>query len=260
LLTVYPPKHFFCVSTDKAANPVNIMGASKRIMEDLVMAYNKYFKVTTARFANVAFSNGSLPDGWIHRLQKKQPLAAPSDVKRYFVSPEESGQICMLACILGNGGEVFFPKLGEDQMLTFSSICDRFVDAQGFEKKECSSDAEAKKYAAEMTLTSSILPQTSNSEKDKYPVVYFKSDTTGEKSFEEFFVPGEKIDMQRFLALGVVEQTTRHEMAEVNGFFDKLEGIFQKEDFTKAQVVEAIKEFLPNFQHEETGKNLDQKM
>ena len=260
LLTVYPPKHFFCVSTDKAANPVNIMGASKRIMEDLVMAYNKYFKVTTARFANVAFSNGSLPDGWIHRLQKKQPLAAPSDVKRYFVSPEESGQICMLACILGNGGEVFFPKLGEDQMLTFSSICDRFVDAQGFEKKECSSDAEAKQFAAEMTLTSSILPQTSNSEKDKYPVVYFKSDTTGEKSFEEFFVPGEKIDMQRFAALGVVCQTTRHEMAEVNGFFEKLEGIFQKEDFTKAQVVEAIKEFIPNFEHEEKGKNLDQKM
>ena len=111
LLTVYPPKHFFCVSTDKAANPVNIMGASKRIMEDLVMAYNKYFKVTTARFANVAFSNGSLPDGWIHRLAKLQPLAAPSDVKRYFVSPEESGQICMLACILGRPGEVFFPKL-----------------------------------------------------------------------------------------------------------------------------------------------------
>ena len=186
--------------------------------------------------------------------------ANPNDVKRYFVSPEESGQICMLACILGRPGEVFFPKLGEDQMLTFSSICDRFVDAQGFEKKECSSDEEAKKYAAEMTLTSSILPQTSNSEKDKYPVVYFKSDTTGEKSFEEFYVPGEKIDMQRFQALGVVEQTTRHEMAEVNEFFEKLEGIFVKEDFTKAQVVEAIKEFLPNFQHEETGKNLDQKM
>ena len=260
LLTVYPPKHFFCVSTDKAANPVNIMGASKRIMEDLVMAYNKYFKVTTARFANVAFSNGSLPDGWIHRLQKKQPLVAPSDVKRYFVSPEESGQICMLACILGNGGEVFFPKLGEDQMLTFSSICDRFVDAQGFEKKECTSDAEAKKYAAEMTLTSSILPQTSNFEKDKYPVVYFKSDTTGEKSFEEFFVPGEKIDMHRFQALGVVCQTTRHEMNEVNGFFDKLEGIFAKDGFTKSEVVDAIREFIPNFEHEEKGKNLDQKM
>ena len=137
LLCEFPPKHFFCVSTDKAANPVNIMGASKRIMEDLVMAYNDKFKVTTARFANVAFSNGSLPDGWLHRLQKKQPLAAPSDVKRYFVSPEESGQICMLACILGNGGEVFFPKLGEDQMLTFSSICDDFVKAEGFFKKEC---------------------------------------------------------------------------------------------------------------------------
>jgi FlaA1/EpsC-like NDP-sugar epimerase len=255
LLTVYPPKHFFCVSTDKAANPVNIMGASKRIMEDLVMAYNKYFKVTTARFANVAFSNGSLPDGWIHRLQKKQPLAAPSDVKRYFVSPEESGQICMLACILGNGGEVFFPKLGEDQMLTFSSICDKFVMANGLEKKECSSDAEAKVKAAELKVS----PRGGDLE-GAYPVVYFTSDTTGEKAYEEFYVPGEKIDMQRFQALGVVEQTTRHEMGEVNGFFDKLEGIFAKEDFTKAQVVEAIKEFIPNFQHEEKGRNLDQKM
>ena len=259
LLTVYPPKHFFCVSTDKAANPVNIMGASKRIMEDLVMAYNKYFKVTTARFANVAFSNGSLPDGWIHRLQKKQPLVAPSDVKRYFVSPEESGQICMLACILGNGGEVFFPKLGEDQMLTFSEICDGFVKANGFEKDPCSSDKEAILKASQLDLTDSQL-STLNSQLPKYPTVYFKSDTTGEKAYEEFYVPGEKIDMQRFQALGVVEQTTRHEMDEVNGFFDKLEGIFAKEDFTKAQVVEAIKEFIPNFEHEEKGKNLDQKM
>ena len=256
LLTVYPPKHFFCVSTDKAANPVNIMGASKRIMEDLVMAYNKYFKVTTARFANVAFSNGSLPDGWIHRLQKKQPLAAPSDVKRYFVSPEESGQICMLACILGKGGEVFFPKLGEDQMLTFSSICDDFVKANGLEKQECSSDAEAKKEAA--AIDSSLF--TLHSSLVKYPVRYFTSDTTGEKAYEEFYVPGEKIDMERFLALGVVEQTTRHDMDEVNTFFDELESIFHKDDFTKAQVVEAISKFLPNFQHEETGKNLDQKM
>ena len=227
LLTVYPPKHFFCVSTDKAANPVNIMGASKRIMEDLVMAYNKYFKVTTARFANVAFSNGSLPDGWIHRLQKKQPLAAPSDVKRYFVSPEESGQICMLACILGNGGEVFFPKLGEDQMLTFSSICDDFVKAEGFKKVECDNDATAKHYAAEMDY-----------ESDTYPVVYFKSDTTGEKAYEEFYVPGEKVNMERFSALGVVEQTARRNMDEVNDFFAELEALFQKEDFTKAEVVE----------------------
>ncbi len=257
LLTVYPPKHFFCVSTDKAANPVNIMGASKRIMEDLVMAYNKYFKVTTARFANVAFSNGSLPDGWIHRLQKKQPLVAPSDVKRYFVSPEESGQICMLACILGNGGEVFFPKLGEDQMLTFSEICDGFVKANGFEKDPCSSDKEAVLKASQLEYPSAFSLQPSAI---KYPTVYFASDTTGEKAYEEFYVPGEKVDMRRFNALGVVEQTTRHEMDEVNGFFEKLECIFAKEDFTKAQVVEAIKEFIPNFEHEEKGKNLDQKM
>jgi len=259
LLTVYPPKHFFCVSTDKAANPVNIMGASKRIMEDLVMAYNKYFKVTTARFANVAFSNGSLPDGWIHRLQKKQPLAAPSDVKRYFVSPEESGQICMLACILGNGGEVFFPKLGEDQMLTFSAICDDFVKANGFEKKECSSDAEAKAFASNLTFEESHQP-TANSQQQKYPVRYFSSDTTGEKAYEEFYVPGEKINMERFKALGVVEQTTRRNMDEINSFFMELESIFTLDDFTKAQVVEAIKKFIPNFEHEEKGKHLDQKM
>ena len=249
LLTVYPPKHFFCVSTDKAANPVNIMGASKRIMEDLVMAYNKHFKVTTARFANVAFSNGSLPDGWLHRLQKKQPLAAPSDVKRYFVSPEESGQICMLACILGNGGEIFFPKLGEDQMLTFSAICDDFVKAEGFNKVECNSDPEAKQFAARMSY-----------ESEDYPVVYFKSDTTGEKAYEEFYIPGEKINMERFSALGVVEQTTRRPMNEVNDFFAELEGIFAKDDFTKAEVVQSIKKFIPNFEHEEKGKNLDQKM
>ena len=189
LLCVYPPKHFFCVSTDKAANPVNIMGDSKRIMEDLILAYTDKFKVTTARFANVAFSNGSLPAGWLERVNKKQPLAAPNDVKRYFVSLEESGQICMLACILGNNGEIFFPKLGEDQMLTFSSICDKYVETIGCEKILCNSDEEAKKLASEMTYDT-----------DKYPVVYFKSDTTGEKAYEEFYIPGEKINIERFIS------------------------------------------------------------
>ena len=254
LLCEFPPKHFFCVSTDKAANPVNIMGASKRIMEDLVMAYNDKFKVTTARFANVAFSNGSLPDGWLHRLQKKQPLAAPNDVKRYFVSPEESGQICMLACVLGNGGEVFFPKLGEDQMLTFSTICDDFVKANGLTKDECATDDEAKRKAA--VLKDSSL---GGDIEGGYPVVYFKSDTTGEKAYEEFYIPGEKINMERFTALGVVEETTRRPMDEVNAFFAKLEALFQCE-FSKEDVVKAIKEFIPNFEHEEKGKNLDQKM
>jgi len=249
LLAVYPPKHFFCVSTDKAANPVNIMGASKRIMEDMIMAYTTKFKVTTARFANVAFSNGSLPDGWINRVDKKQPLAAPNDVKRYFVSPEESGQICMLACILGKNGEIFFPKLGEEQMLTFSSICDKFVADMGAEKEEFSNDEDAKRFADEMPFGSK-----------KYPVVYFKSDTTGEKAYEEFYVPGEKLDMNRFKSLGVIEEVAKRPMNEIDSFFAEMEHIFAKADFTKEEVVKAIKKFIPNFEHEEKGKNLDQKM
>jgi hypothetical protein len=162
----------------------------------------------------------------------------------------------MLACILGKGGEVFFPKLGEDQMLTFSSICDDFVKANGFEKEECSSDDEAKQKAATLHLPSDLLHHALV----KYPTVYFTSDTTGEKAYEEFYVPGEKIDMERFKALGVVEQTARHTMQEVCDFFANLEQLFAREDFTKADVVEAIRKFIPNFDHEEKGKNLDQKM
>lgn len=249
LMMEYKPEHFFCVSTDKAANPVNIMGASKRILEDLIMAYSAYYPVTTARFANVAFSNGSLPDGWIHRLQKKQPLVAPYDVKRYFVSPEESGQICLLACVLGKSGEVFFPKLGEEQMLTFSAICDAFVDANGLSKQELHSDDEAKRIAHDMA-----------DDEKNYPVVYTASNTTGEKAYEEFYIPGEQVNMERFMSLGVVEQTERRSMDEVVSFFDELQQIFASPAFTKAEVVSAIKAFLPNFEHEEKGKNLDQKM
>ena len=249
LMMEYTPEHFFCVSTDKAANPVNIMGASKRILEDLIMAYSAYYPVTTARFANVAFSNGSLPDGWMHRLHKKQPLVAPYDVKRYFVSPEESGQICLLACVLGKSGEVFFPKLGEEQMLTFSAICDAFVAANGLSKQELHSDDEAKRIAHEMT-----------DDEKNYPVVYTASNTTGEKAYEEFYIPGEQVNIERFMSLGVVEQTEHRSMDEVVRFFDELQQIFASPAFTKAEVVSAIKAFLPNFEHEEKGKNLDQKM
>ena len=249
LMMEYQPEHFFCVSTDKAANPVNIMGASKRILEDLIMAYSAYYPVTTARFANVAFSNGSLPDGWMHRLKKKQPLVAPYDVKRYFVSPEESGQICLLACVLGKSGEVFFPKLGEEQMLTFSAICDAFVVANGLSKQELHSDDEAKRIAHEMT-----------DDEKNYPVVYTVSNTTGEKAYEEFYIPGEQVNIERFMSLGVVEQTEHRSMDEVVRFFDELQQIFASPAFTKAEVVSAIKAFLPNFEHEEKGKNLDQKM
>lgn len=218
-------------------------------MEDMIMAYTSKFKVTTARFANVAFSNGSLPDSWINRLDKKQPLAAPDDVKRYFVSPEESGQICMLACILGNNGEIFFPKLGEEQMLKFSSICDDFLKAEGLQKIEFKTDEEAKKFAFSMPSGSG-----------KCPVVYFKSDTTGEKAYEEFFVPGEKLDMNRFGSLGVITEVKKRPMSELELFFNELEDIFARHDFTKEDVVKAIKEFIPNFEHEEKGRNLDQKM
>ena len=249
LLTIYPPRHFFCVSTDKAANPVNIMGASKRIMEDMIMAYTTKFKVTTARFANVAFSNGSLPDSWGHRVMRKQPLAAPNDVKRYFVSLEESGQICMLACILGKNGEIFFPKFGEKQMLTFSAICDEYVKAMGCVKKQFATDEEAKKFASKMPF-----------DNKEYPVVYFGSDTTGEKAYEEFYVLGEKLDINRFQSLGVIREVEKRPIEEVQQFFTEVEAIFATPAFTKEEVVNAIKRFIPNFEHEEKGKNLDQKM
>ena len=249
----YKPEHFFCVSTDKAANPVNIMGASKRILEDLIMAYSSEYNVTTARFANVAFSNGSLPDGWLHRLQKRQPLAAPNDVKRYFVSPEESGQICLLACVLGKSGEVFFPKLDEEQMLKFSDICDDFVREQGLEKHLCATDEEAKQCAASLNAQLSTL-------NSGYPVIYTGSNTTGEKAYEEFYVEGEKINTTCFQSLGVVEQSQRHSMSEVNQLFSKFKSIFARPDFKKLEVVEAIKSFIPTFEHDEKGKNLDSKM
>lgn len=250
LLAEFPPQHFFCVSTDKAANPVNVMGASKRIMEDLIMSYSSKFKVTTARFANVAFSNGSLPASFIDRVMKRQPLVAPSDVKRYFVSPEESGQICMLACLLGRNREIFFPKLKEEQMMTFSSICDRFLEALGYRKRVCVNDEEARRLAAEMS-----------SDSLEYPVVYSRSNTTGEKAYEEFFVRGEQLDMERFAALGVIipcdKQRSRE---EVDDFLERMTFLFQKPDFTKTEVISLMKEFLPNFEHEETGRNLDSKM
>ena len=249
LLCEYKPKHFFCVSTDKAANPVNIMGCSKKVMEEMIMSYSKDFPISTARFANVAFSNGSLLAGFIDRIMKKQPLSSPNDVKRYFVSPEESGQICMLACMLGKSGEIFFPKLGEEQMITFSSICDKFLTTLGYKIKYCKSEEEAKEFAAHMEEDS-----------DTYPVYYFTSDTTGEKSFEEFYIKGEKINMDRFQALGVIEDYPCREKSEIDHFYKKLMNLFANSNFQKAEIVALLKEFIPNFEHIEKGKNLDQKM
>lgn len=249
LLAEIPPEEYFCVSTDKAANPVNIMGASKRIMEDVIFAYSDKFPVKTARFANVAFSNGSLPAGFIARLQKLQPISAPSDVKRYFVSPEESGQICMLACMLGENREIFFPRLEEAQMMTFDKIATAFLEEHGYEVMQCASDEEAIEKAADLRNGSK-----------KYPVHYSGSNTSGEKAYEEFYTDSETVDLDRLQALGVVTGKQIPDVSRIETLFDKLHTVFAKDDTTKEEVVEIMADYLPNFEHIETGKSLDSKM
>ena len=249
LLEKYPPEEYFCVSTDKAANPVNIMGASKRIMEDLIFSYSDKFPVKTARFANVAFSNGSLPAGFLERISKHQPLSAPSDVKRYFVSPEESGQICMLSCILGENRAIFFPKLEEAQMMTFDAICTALLKEYGYEPMLCDSDEEAIKKASEMK----------NGDKE-YPVHYSVSDTSGEKAFEEFVTDTETADMERFRSLGVITDKPIPDRQKLDDLLAELSKLFEKDETTKEEVVAVMKDYLPNFEHIETGKSLDSKM
>lgn len=248
LLLVYQPEEYFCVSTDKAANPVNIMGASKRIMEDVIFSYSDKFPVKTARFANVAFSNGSLPAGFLARIQKLQPLSAPSDVRRFFVSPEESGQICLLSCILGENREIFFPKLAEAQMMTFDAIGTELLKAHGYEVLKCNSDEEAIDKAEDLKNGSNL-----------YPVHYAASDTSGEKPFEEFVTDTESTDMYRFLSLGVITGKQISDKKKIKKLFDDLNAAFESET-TKEEVVRIMKEYLPNFEHIETGKSLDSKM
>ncbi|MDY4416319.1 polysaccharide biosynthesis protein [Selenomonas sp.] len=249
LLAEFPPQAYFCVSTDKAANPVNIMGASKRIMEDVIFAYADAFPVKTARFANVAFSNGSLPAGFLARLQKRQPLSAPSDVRRYFVSPEESGQICLFACLLGANREIFYPKLREAQMMTFDAIAVALLKAFGYTPQRCATDAEAVAAAAHLTDTST-----------SYPVHFSASDTSGEKPYEEFFTDGETVDEGRFRALGVITGKTAPDRAAIERLFASLTEAFARADVTKAEVVAILHDYLPNFHHIETGRSLDSKM
>lgn len=249
LLEEFPPRRYFCVSTDKAANPVNIMGGSKKIMEEMIMAYSGKFPVTTARFANVAFSNGSLPDGWMQRIARRQPLSAPNDVTRYFVSPDESGEICMLACMLGRSGEIYFPKLDKEQVKVFSDIASDLLAAMGYTPVECGSETEAITMAARL-----------GDGDREYPVYYSGSNTTGEKPYEEFFTDSETTDMTRHRALGVVTGVQPRPMAEIDALFGELTTAFGKPDTTKAEIVTIMKRFLRNFDHEEKGLNLDSKM
>lgn len=250
LLLQCPPEHFFCVSTDKAANPVNIMGASKKLMEELIMAYADKLPIKTARFANVVFSNGSLPLGFLDRLNKRQPWSCPQGIRRFFVSPQESGELCLMASIMGESGDIFFPKLDEERdMIPFDKMALDLLGVLGLSPDICASEEEARQKALLL-----------NDQSTSYPIYFFGSDTSGEKTFEEFYAEREELDLDRFLNLGVVTNSKKRSIQEIDAIFDQLHHLFDSEQVTKAAIVEILKQYLPNFEHIETGKGLDSKM
>ncbi len=247
LLAKNKPEHFFCVSTDKAANPVNIMGASKKLMENLIIAYSDTFKINTARFANVAFSNGSLLAGYMERVMKNQPLSCPSDIKRFFVSPEESGQICLLSTILGKSGQIFFPKFDfEKDQTFFKDITLRFIEAMGLQPLICLSEEEA-------------IHCSQNSDGKTYPVCFFESSTSGEKPYEEFYTEEEEKDLSTFESLGIITPEKKS-LDKTLTSIAELKKVFENNTLDKATIVMEIKKLLPDFSHIETGKGLDQRM
>jgi len=242
-------KNYFCVSTDKAANPVNMMGASKRIMEMFLMRESLTQDISMARFANVAFSDGSLLHGFNQRFSKRQPFAAPNDVRRYFVTPQESGELCLLSGLLGNNRDIFFPKLSEKlHLITFSEIAVRYLRERGYEPYECESEDEARDRAEELIA------------KKKWPCYFFKSDTTGEKDFEEFFTDNEDLDMKRLETVGVIKNQPDFDEAELDDFMEGIEALRKKGTWTKDDIVKLYFGLLPDFAHKETGKYLDQRM
>ena len=242
------PSHFFCVSTDKAANPVNVMGGSKKLMENVIMSYSKDLKITTARFANVAFSNGSLLYGYLERLLQRQPISCPSDVKRFFVSPEESGEICLLTCILGNSGDIYFPKLNEDQLVNFKEITEDFFKYLGKEIKICNNEYEAKEYAINTTDDS------------PYPIYFFKTDTSGEKLYEEFYTSEDQINLKKFNSIGIIKNSIKPSFSDVDLIIQEIESLFKSDSYEKEDIIKVMNKLLPDFNHIETGKTLDQKM
>src|SRR5665648_100454 len=269
LLLKFPPEHFFCVSTDKAANPVNIMGASKKLMEELIMAYSDKLPIKTARFANVAFSNGSLPLGFLERLNKNQPWSCPRGIRRFFVSPQESGELCLMASIMGESGDIFFPKLDEDRdMIPFDEIAFDLLKTLGFAPDICQTEDEAKQKALLLRETSLVASPSSHltitpshtltlTPSTSYPIYFFGSDTSGEKAFEEFFTDKEVLDNESFINLGVVKNSKKRSIQEIDAIFDQLHTLFESKDITKAAIVNILKVYLPNFEHIETGKGLD---
>ena len=237
------------MSTDKAANPVNMMGGSKRIMEMFMMLESNLLNISTARFANVAFSDGSLLNGFQKRFEKKQPITAPLDIKRYFVSSNESGELCLLSCLLGNNREIFFPKLSEKKhLICFSEIAKKFLNVRGYEVVKCNSEEECRELLPE------LLPHK------KWPCYFFSSDTTGEKDYEEFYTDNEKINLKKFKSLGVVTNNLNFDEKKLNFFLEEIKKIQSSKYLKKKQIVELFSKILPNFSHVETGRNLDQRM
>jgi len=242
-------KKYFCVSTDKAANPVNMMGASKRIMEMYLMRKSAEIEVSTARFANVAFSDGSLLHGFDQRIKKHQPIVAPNDIKRYFVVPKESGELCLMSCLLGDNKDIFFPKLNEGlDLISFADIAVKYLKELGYEAYECESEEEARKLMK-------ILPQ-----KRKWPCLFSSSDTTGEKDFEEFFTEREKLDMERFENLGIIKSELAFNSNDLDFFSDEIQAMRENKKWNKEEIVKLFHKMLPGFDHKEKGKYLDSKM
>ncbi len=240
---------YFCVSTDKAANPVNMMGASKRIMEMFLMRRSLQLPVSTARFANVAFSDGSLLYGFNRRMEKEQPLAAPDDVRRYFVTPKESGELCLLSCLLGQNRDLFFPKLDAGaNLITFSQIAERYLRRQGYEPVQCASEDEARARVSELKA------------RRQWPVYFFSSDTTGEKDFEEFYTATEVLDLERFASIGVIKNEAVWDAAVVDNFERSIAAMKARGAWTRGQLVQLFNDTIPEFDHKETGKFLDGRM
>ena len=242
-------KKYFCVSTDKATNPVNMMGASKRIMEMFLMRRSLEMTVSTARFANVAFSDGSLLYGFNRRMEKGQPLSAPDDVRRYFVTPQESGELCLMSCLLGENRDVFFPKLDHNlNLITFSEIAERYLHYLGYEPVKCATEDEARKRVLELKANK------------QYPVYFFKSDTTGEKDFEEFYTEKEKLDMERFDAVGIIKNEAAYEEEKIKLFEDTIHYFRERGLWSRAELITLFNSVISEFNHQETGKFLDGKM
>lgn len=242
-------KKYFCVSTDKATNPVNMMGASKSIMEMFLMRRSEQIEISTARFANVAFSDGSLLHGFNQRIAKQQPIAAPNDIKRYFVTPQESGELCLMSCLLGENRDIFFPKLSDSlRLISFSDIAINYLQQRGYEPYLCETEDEARSMMAE------LLPQR------KWPCLFTASDTTGEKDFEEFFTERETLDLERFESLGVIKNSLNYDNALLDEFERQIASMKERKFWSKHELVELFFKMLPDFDHKETGKYLDSKM